>query len=125
MYENNNRILMYVKSSRDNTIMISEVTTEGIVKNNMNTKFDITIGCAGKAFITKAPAFEPSVKNSVIVSKDECNEKIVGTTVQSLIAVPIFNEHGDSIGVFEIINCNKEVFTNINSMLYCQKVITV
>jgi len=112
---------MYVKSSEDNTVLLSEVTNDTAPMKSEPTNFDITRGCAGLAFKSKEPIFEPFAQSSEVVCKEELDSKIVGTIVENLIAVPVFNEVGSSIGVFEIINSQKSVFTNTNTKLLLSK----
>lgn len=107
----NNRVLLYLKSSQEDTILLSEVSSVGIASNTIPTEIDINTGCAGLAFRNKELVFEPFAQSSQTLSKQETDPAIVGTTVQNVIAVPIFDEGGNSIGVFECINCEKSLFT--------------
>lgn len=113
--------MMYIKSLEDNTVLVSQVTNETSQMKSESTNFDITTGCAGLAFKTKEPIFEPFAQSSEIVHKEELNPAIIGTIVQNLIAVPIFNEMGESIGVFEVINSQKSVFSTGSIKLLLMK----
>jgi hypothetical protein len=113
--------MMYAKSLEDNTVLLSQVTNDTAPMKSEATNFDITTGCAGLAFKSKEPVFEPFAQSSEVVCKEELDPKVVGTAVQNLIAVPVFNEVGDSIGVFEIINSQKAAFTNTSTRLLLSK----
>ena len=92
--------------------MVSEVFGNEIRTDNRKQSFDINIGCAGLAFKTKEPIFEPCAQSSQLVSKQEIDPNIIGITVNTIIAAPIFDELGNSMGVFEVINCDKSNFTS-------------
>ena len=64
------------------------------------------------AFRSKDIVFEPFAQSSSTVSKQEVDAATIGTTVQSIIAVPLFDATGESIGVFEILNCEKGHFSS-------------
>eukprot|EP00826_Nyctotherus_ovalis_P032013 TRINITY_DN2582_c0_g1_i11.p1 TRINITY_DN2582_c0_g1~~TRINITY_DN2582_c0_g1_i11.p1 ORF type:complete len:253 (-),score=50.29 TRINITY_DN2582_c0_g1_i11:47-805(-) len=58
---NFHRILVYLKSSYDNSVLVSEVSSSGI--ENVTSAFDINAGCAGIAFRTSKPVFESDIKS--------------------------------------------------------------
>ena len=109
------RIMLYVKSIHEDTIVLSEVSSNGIVTSNTSQipfEMDVKTGCAGLSFLSKEIVFEPFAQSSSNVSKQEMNPEFIGTIVHSIIAVPIFDESGNSVGVFEIINCEKQHFSS-------------
>ena len=104
--------MMYIKSPFEDEIFLSEVTSNGIAVVNEPKKIDIKSGGTGFAFSTKIPIFEPFVQSSELINKEELDPIVIGTVVQNLIMVPLFNESGDSMGVLKIINSQKSVFSN-------------
>lgn len=56
--------------------------------------------------------FEPFAQSSELLSREELDPVLTGTVVQTVIALPIFDEAGESSGVVEILNCEQEVFTS-------------
>jgi len=75
----------------------------------MIKEFDLTSGCAGVALSTKQPILEPFAQSSTLTTKQEIN--VTNIIVSNVIAVPIFDEHKNSIGVFEAFNSIKSAFT--------------
>ena len=69
-------------------------------------------GCAGISYSTKEPVMEPSVDTSKMVSNEELHAM---DNVKNLIAVPIINEDGNSIGIFELFNCEQSFFESPNT----------
>lgn len=106
---------MYVKSLEDSTVLLSQVTNDAAPMKSERSNFDIATGCAGLAFKTKQPVFEPFAQSSEVLRREELDPAIVGTVVQNLIAVPVFDERGNSTGVFEVINSKKEIFTTAST----------
>ena len=101
--------MLYLKSANEDSVVLSEVSSTG--PGTIPFELDIKNGCAGQAFANKEIVFEPFAQSSSNANKQETDPETMGTTVHSIIAVPIFDESGDSIGVFEIINCDKSFFT--------------
>ncbi len=104
--------MLYVKSASEDTIVLSELSGAGAATTNVPRELDLKSGCAGLAFSTKEVVFEPFAQSSQTINKREIDPALVGTTVHSIIAVPIFDELGNSIGVFEIVNSDKENFVS-------------
>ncbi len=109
---------MYLKSEKDSTIVLSEVSTpnpqlDRTLRPPAQTqlKLDVQCGCAGLAFNRKEIIFEPFAQSSSIVSKEELNPETVGLAVRNLIAIPVFDEHGNSIGVCEALNCDAGLYS--------------
>eukprot|EP00826_Nyctotherus_ovalis_P053544 TRINITY_DN6979_c0_g2_i2.p1 TRINITY_DN6979_c0_g2~~TRINITY_DN6979_c0_g2_i2.p1 ORF type:complete len:138 (+),score=20.30 TRINITY_DN6979_c0_g2_i2:959-1372(+) len=101
--------------SPDSSISISEITAQGAKGIRLckpPADFNFNSGCAGIAFSSKEPVFEPFAQSSNKLSAQEVDKKIVKTVVQNMIAVPIFDENNNSTGVFEAINSDKAIFTD-------------
>lgn len=81
-------------------------------KNSTIVKMNIKTGCAGLSLRSKEVVFESSPQTSNKVSKEEINENIIGAVVKNLIAVPMFNESENAIGVFELINTDPTCFSS-------------
>jgi hypothetical protein len=105
-----------MKSSKD-SIAISEITSKGVKLSKSNTEFNFNTGCAGIAFKTKEPVFEPFAQSSNKLSQHEIDTKVLRTVVQNIIAVPIFDEEENSIGVFEAINSDRTIFSETKKPL--------
>jgi len=97
--------------SADNSISISEITSKGVKLSKSSTDFNFNTGCAGIAFKTKEPVFEPFAQSSNRLSKHEIDEEVLRIVVQNIIAVPIFDEEENSIGVFEVVNSDRTAFS--------------
>ena len=102
--------MLYVKSKDQDTIVLSEVSTTGL--SGARVELDIKSGCAGLSFSSKDIVFEPFAQSSSSVSPQEVNPETIGTIVHSIIAVPMFDVTGESIGVFELLNCDKAHFSS-------------
>ena len=100
-----------MKLSSISTMFYSENSGGEAIINNTTKFFDINIGCAGLALSTKSPVFEPFAQSSQTVSKQELDPALTGTIVQTIIAIPLFDEVGNAAGVFELFNCEKAVFS--------------
>ncbi len=113
-------MVLYVKSATDDTIVLSEVSSGGSTVPTAPRGLDVKSGCAGLAFSSKEVVFEPFAQSSQNINKQEIDPEAVGTTVHSIIAVPIFDELGNSNGVFEILNSDKANFSSssIKPLLY-------
>ena len=105
---------MYFKLNNNN-VTVSELSNSGIMTSKEKVNFNINSGCAGLAFSSKEPVFEPFAQSSQVVSKEELDFNITGTVVQTIIAIPLFNETGNTVGVAEIINCDKTIFSASNT----------
>lgn len=101
---------MFTKSIHDKTV-VSEINNLGVTAKEGLSDFNINEGCAGLAFKSKEPIFEPFAQSSMTLSRQELDPEIFGTVVQNLIAIPIFDEDGESIGIFEALNCEKSIFS--------------
>lgn len=71
-------------------------------------------GIAGIAFSSKDMVFEPNAQSSSNASQEEISKEFIGITVQNIIAVPLFNSVGESIGVYEILNSDPSFFQSPN-----------
>jgi len=89
------------------------------VSNEIN--FNINKGCAGLAFRSKEPVFEPFAQSSELLSPEELDPSLTGTIVQTIIALPLFDEAGNSNGVIEILNSDQSVFTSTTTKAILQR----
>jgi hypothetical protein len=101
--------MLYIRTQKD-IIVLSEVSAAG--SKATHVELDIHSGCAGLSFRSKDIVFEPFAQSSSSVSPQEVNPEIVGTIVHNIIAVPMFDSTGESIGVFELLNCDKAHFSS-------------
>ena len=100
---------MFVKSPYDGTNLVSEITSTGMHK--VKRKFDINNGCIGSAYKTKQIVIEEKINNA------NPNYKNYPKSIRNSIAVPIFNEQKNIIGVFEILNSQKSAFDSSTNTL--------
>jgi len=98
---------------------VLEATAYGLCSTTSN--YDMNVGCAGIAFRIKTPIFESNTK---LKSSLYNNYPIA---VRNAIAIPIFDEDMNSIGVIEILNSEKAAFTQkLNALLQkCAKYISL
>lgn len=101
---------MHIKQSDSEEVLLSEITSSGVL-TDMVKDFDITSGCAGIAFRTKEPVLEPFVQSSKVFTKQEISAYSNSLIIDNAVAVPVFSEDANCIGVFEAFNCAKSVFT--------------
>ena len=114
---NNHRIQVYIKISNKNEVLLSEITSSGISTTNIINNFDINAGCAGMAFKDKEIVFEPFAQSSEFLTRQELTTGNDSIIINNIVAVPIINEFGNSIGVFEAFNSRKSIFTDNTSKL--------